>query len=189
MANVAKLKERARALEQREQWKEALDVYHEIVAEAAGDEVEVGLWNRIGDLHLRVGQTDRALEAYERAVDAYAETGLHNNAIALCRKVLRISPERTSIYLKLGQISAARGFLADARENFLQYAARMQRVGHIDASFDALKEFADLSPDDTEIRLLLAEQLRSHGYEQEALEQLGQEEADLGVVRGEVGEL
>src|SRR3712207_6548095 len=154
MANVAKLRERARVLEQRDQWKEALDVYLQLVEEAP-EEAEVGLWNRVGDLHLRLGQADRAVDAYDRAVDAYAEAGLHNNAIALCRKILRIAPGRASVCLKLGQISAAHGFLADARQNFLEYAARMQRAGQLDASFAALKEFADLSPDDTEVRVLL----------------------------------
>lgn len=171
MANVAKLRERARALEQRDQWKEALDVYLQLVEEAP-DEVEVGLWNRIGDLHIRLGQSDRAVEAYDRAVDAYSEAGLHNNAIALCRKILRIAPSRASVYLKLGQISAASGFLADARQNFLEYASRMQRAGQLDASFAALKEFADASPDDTDVRLLLAEQLLAHERRDEAIDQL-----------------
>lgn len=171
MANVAKLRERARVLEQRDQWKEALDVYLQLVEEAP-EEVEVGLWNRIGDIHIRLGQSDRAVEAYDRAVDAYAEAGLHNNAIALCRKVLRIAPARASVYLKLGQISAAHGFLADARQNFLEYAARMQRAGQLDASFAALEEFADLSPDDTEVRVLLAEQLLAHGNQEKAVAQL-----------------
>ncbi len=171
MANVAKLRERARALEQRDQWKEALDVYLQLVAEAP-EEVEVGLWNRIGDIHIRIGQAEAAVDAYERAVDAYAEAGLHNNAIALCRKVLRIAPARTSVYLKLGQVSAAHGFLTDARQNFLEYAARTRNAGELDASFAALKEFADLSPGDAEVRYLLAEQLASHGRGGEAVEQL-----------------
>jgi tetratricopeptide (TPR) repeat protein len=171
MANVAKLRERARALELRDQWKEALDVYLQLVEEAP-EEIEVGLWNRIGDIHIRLGQADRAVEAYDRAVDAYSEAGLHNNAIALCRKVLRIAPARASVYLKLGQISAAHGFLADARQNFLEYAARMQRAGQLDASFAALNEFADLSPDDTEVRVLLAEQLLAHGHQEQAVAQL-----------------
>lgn len=168
MANVAKLKERARALEQREQWKEALDLYQQVVDETAGEDVDTGLWNRIGDLHLRLGQTERAVDAYDQAVDAYSEAGLHNNAIALCRKILRVAPGRAGVYLKLGRISAVHGFLADARQNFLEYAQRMQRAGQLDASFTALKEFADLSPEDTELRTLLADQLRSHGREEEA---------------------
>lgn len=169
MAKEAKLREQARKQELKGNWRAAIEAYRRVLE---GDAADVGLWNRVGDLHLRLGETTQAVEAYETAVAAYADAGLHNNAIALCRKILRLVPGRTSIYLRLGQISAAQGFLADARQNFLEYAERMQRAGKLDASFEALLEFADLSPDDVEIRRLLAEQLASHGRPDEAVEQL-----------------
>lgn len=174
MANVIKLRDKARALELREQWKEALQVYEKIVEEATPDEIDIGVWNRMGDLYTRTGQPDRAVGAYEKAVDAYADSGLYNNAIALCNKILRAVPGRAAVYLRLGQISAAQGFLADARRNFLQYAERMQRAGQIDASFAALKEFVDLVPgdEDSDVRRLLADQLLAHGRGKDAIEQL-----------------
>jgi tetratricopeptide (TPR) repeat protein len=172
MANNSKLRDQARALENRENWREAVGLYRQLIQDPDGDEVDIGLWNRIGDLHLKLNETEKAVEAYESAVNAYAEVGLHNNAIALCRKILRLVPGRTQVYLRLGQISAAKGFLADARQNFLEYAERMQRAGKLDASFAALKEFADLSPTDTDVRRLLADQLAAHGRRDEAIEQL-----------------
>ena len=172
MANIAKLRDQARAYEQRDQWREAIGTYRQILENREGEEVDIGLWNRIGDLHLRLTETDQAVEAYEAAVSAYVEVGLYNNAIALCRKILRLVPGRANIYRRLGQISAAKGFLADARQNFLEYADRMRRAGKVDESFDGLKEFADLSPDDVEVRRILAEQLLAHGQPAEAVEQL-----------------
>lgn len=173
MANVAsKLKDQARAAENRGQWTEAVILYRQLLEEHEGEETDIALWNRVGDLHLRIGETERAVEAYERAVSAYAESGLYNNAIALCRKILRLVPGRGAVYHKLGQISAAAGFLADARQNFLEYAQRMKRAGNLDASFEALREFADLSPEDTEVRKLLADQLLSTGRKEQAVEQL-----------------
>jgi tetratricopeptide (TPR) repeat protein len=172
MANTSKLKERARAAESREQWADAVALYREYLESEDAAEDDIALWNRVGDIHLRLGQTDRAVNAYESAATAYADTGLHNNAIALCRKILRLVPGRASVYLKLGQISAASGFVADARQNFLEYAERMRRAGKPEEAFVALREFADLSPDDTDVRRLLAEQLVSHGRTGEAVEQL-----------------
>jgi tetratricopeptide (TPR) repeat protein len=172
MANPTKLKERARSAENRGQWTDAVVLYRQLLEDPGSDDADVGLWNRVGDLHLKLGETDRAVDAYERAVNAYTDSGLFNNAIALCRKILRLVPGRTSVYLRLGQISAGAGFLADARQSFLEYADRMRRGGKLDVSFDALKEFADLSPDDTEVRRILAEQLLSHGRAEEAVEQL-----------------
>jgi len=172
MANPAKLKDQARTAENRGQWTEAVVLYRQLLDENEGEETDIALWNRVGDLHLRLGETERAVEAYERAVGGYAESGLYNNAIALCRKILRLVPGRAPVFLRLGQISAAAGFLADARQNFLEYAQRTKRAGNLDASFDALKEFADLSPEDTDVRKLLADQLLSHGRKEQAVEQL-----------------
>ena len=172
MPTPAKLKDQARAAENRGQWTEAVVLYREHLEAAGADDPDLALWNRVGDLHLRLGETDRAVDAYERAVAGYTESGLFNNAIALCRKVLRLVPGRTAVYLRLGQISAGAGFLADARQNFLEYAERMRRAGNVEASFEALKEFADLSPEDVEVRRLLADQLLSHGHREESVEQL-----------------
>ncbi|HEX8362285.1 MAG TPA: hypothetical protein VF613_19360, partial [Longimicrobium sp.] len=172
MANIGKLRDQARAYEQRDQWREAIGAYRQILESPEGGEVDIALWNRIGDLHLRLNETEKAVDAYEAAVNAYVEVGLYNNAIALCRKILRLVPGRIATYRRLGQISAAKGFLADARQNFLEYADRMRRAGKLDESFAGLKEFADLSPDDVEVRRLLADQLLAHGHRSEAVEQL-----------------
>ncbi|HEX8691884.1 MAG TPA: tetratricopeptide repeat protein [Longimicrobium sp.] len=172
MANPAKLREQARAYELRDQWHAAIGTYHELLEASEGGDVDIGIWNRIGDLHLRLNETELAIQAYESAVSAYVEVGLYNNAIALCRKVLRLVPGRAQTYLRLGQISAAKGFFADARQNFLEYADRMRKAGKVDAAFDALKEFADLSPDPADVRRLLADQFLAHGRRDEAVEQL-----------------
>ena len=173
MSNVAKLKKKAAELEQKKQFDKALSLYVQILEESdGGDEADVGLYNRVGDLLLRQGNVGDAVGYYEKAVDLYAEGGFFNNAIALCNKILRQSPGRSSIYYKLGKISAKKGFKSDAKANFLEYADRMQKAGQIDEAFRALKEFAELCPDQEDVRLMLAEQLAKKGRRGEALEQL-----------------
>jgi tetratricopeptide (TPR) repeat protein len=174
MSNAAKLKKRAVELEQKKQFDKALPLYIQFLQESEGvlDDGDVPLYNRVGDLMLRTGNAADALNYYEKAVDLYAERGFLNNAIALCNKVLRQSPGRASIYYKLGKISATKGFKSDAKKNFLEYADRMQKAGQIDEAFRALKEFADLCPDQDDIRLMLAEQLTKENRQDEALEQL-----------------
>src|SRR5688572_20578065 len=174
MSNAAKLKKRALELEQKKQLDKALALYIQFLQESDGslDDTDVPLYNRVGDLLLRTGNSSDALNYYEKAVDLYADRGFLNNAIALCNKVLRQAPGRASIYYKLGRISATKGFKSDAKKNFLEYADRMQKVGQIDEAFRALKEFADLCPDQDDIRLMLAEQLSKENRQDEALEQL-----------------
>ena len=174
MPDVAKLKKRALEYEQKKQFDKALDTYTLVLAELDEhvDEADVALYNRVGDLLLRRGDVSEAVDHYEKAVDLYTDGGFFNNAIALCNKILRNAPGRNSVYYKLGKISARKGFINDAKQNFLEYADRMQKSGHLEEAFRALKEFADLCPDQTDIRLMLADQLVRKDRKSEAIEQL-----------------
>jgi tetratricopeptide (TPR) repeat protein len=173
MSQVAKLKKQAADFELKKQFDKAIAVYVKLLDsyDQFAAELDVALFNRVGDLMLRQGNVADAVDYYERAVDRYADTGFFNNAIALCNKILRYSPGRASIYYKLGKISAQKGFTNEARTNFLEYADRMQKAGNVDEAFRALTEFADLCPDQHEIRLMLADQLVRAGREQDAIEQ------------------
>jgi tetratricopeptide (TPR) repeat protein len=133
---------------------------------------ELGLYNKAGDLYLKLGDVNAAVEMYERAANRYADSGFANNAIALCNKILRNAPGRTHVYLILAQLLAQRGFVAQAKQNFVEYAERMSRAGKMNEAFSALKRFADMSPDNEEIRLMLAEQLKAAARDDEAKEQL-----------------
>ena len=174
MSNVAKLKKKAAELELKRQFDKAIAVYVELLEsfDQHADELDVALFNRVGDLLVRQGNIADAVDYYEKAVDHYTDGGFFNNAIALCNKILRHSPGRTSIHYKLGRISAKKGFKNDAKQNFLQYADRMQKAGNLDEAFRALKEFADLCPDQDDIRLMLADQLSKQDRKSEAIEQL-----------------
>jgi tetratricopeptide (TPR) repeat protein len=171
--SIESLKQQARRHEQEEEWQKALDLYRKAIEELAGDEqTDIGLINRVGDLYVRVGKLDEAVKYFEQAVDLYREAFLPNNAIAVCKKIIRSAPNRHQVYLKIGQIRAEQGFLPDARANFLTYAERMQRSGNLDESFRALIEFCDLAPDDVQVRITVADQMASHRREQDAVRQL-----------------
>jgi tetratricopeptide (TPR) repeat protein len=170
-SNAPALKKKAAEFEQKKQFDKALALYRQVLDSDEGDE-DVSLYNRVGDMYLRAGQVGEAVEMYERAVDRYDDMGLYNNAIALCNKILRQSPGRVSIYYKLGKVAAKKGFKNDAKANFLEYATRKQKDGDLNEAFRALSEFADLCPDQDDIRLMLADQLAKEGRTAEALEQL-----------------
>ena len=173
MSNVEKLKKKAAEFEQKKQFDRALEVYLQIIGQTEGQEDrDVTVYNRVGDLYLRLNKTDQAVNYYEQAVDLYTDGGYLNNAIALCNKILRHAPSRHQIYYKLGKISAKKGFNSDAKKNFLEYADRMHRAGRDTDAFKALQEFADLCPGQDDIRLMLADQLARAGKNSEAIEQL-----------------
>lgn len=168
---VEELKDQARRHEQREEWQKALDLYRAALRQHEEDETpDITLFNRVGDIQTKLGLTSGAVEHYERAIDLYLEAELPNNAIAVCKKVLRHLPDRASFVLRIGKIRASQGFLTDARQSFLTFAQRATMAGDIEAALNALVEFVEISPDDLEIRLALAAQLETHERTEEAVE-------------------
>lgn len=171
--SIESLKEQARRHEQLEEWSKALELYLRAIRQGGEEEQpDISLYNRAGDIQTRLGNLDGAVAHYEQAIDLYLEADLPNNAIAVCKKVLRNLPSRTSMFLRMGQVRASQGFLTDARQNFLTYAERMQKAGEMEEAFRALEEFADAAPEDVEVRLALASQLESHGRTDEAVGQM-----------------
>ncbi|HEY0672100.1 MAG TPA: tetratricopeptide repeat protein [Longimicrobiales bacterium] len=173
MKQIAKLKDEARKFEQREEWEKAIHAYSEVLRLSEGSDgadLDLPLYNRVGDLYVRLGRSAEAVKYYEQAADKYAETGLYNNAIALCNKALRYDAGRVELLKKLGQFSASQGFFTDARRWYLEYCERMSKRGAMDEAFLALGELADLH-DNPEIRELLARQLRDHGRIEQAVDE------------------
>jgi tetratricopeptide (TPR) repeat protein len=174
MKAISKLKDDARRHEHQEEWEKAVQVYLEVlrVGEDGEGELELPLYNRVGDLYVRLGRPDDAVRYYEQAADRYAEAGLYNNAIALCNKALRYHPDHLDLLRKLGQFSASQGFLIDARRYFLEFAEKQFSTGSVDEALGALEDFADVA-DDPEIRELLGRRLHAHGRTAEAVAALG----------------
>lgn len=173
MSKLAHLKKKAAELEQKRLFEKALSVYEEILQEqGSGEETDVALLNRVGDLYLRQGAVEPALRLYEQAVDLYADRGFLNNAIALCNKILRQDPRRAEIHLRLGRVSARNGFRADARRHFLEYASQLDRVGAMDQALGTLRAIADEGPEFEDVRLMLADLHVARGNVNGAVEQL-----------------
>jgi hypothetical protein len=167
------LKEKARTHEQNEEWGEAIRAYQQVlqIAEQGEGDIELPLFNRIGDLFLRDGKEQDAIRYYELAADHYEAAGFYNNAIALCNKVIRQDSQRPEPYQKLSRLNLVQGFFGEAWQWSQEYADRMIRTGRRKAAFAALSEFASQAAD-SEIRERLADYLLKHDETAEALNQL-----------------
>src|SRR5437667_1837196 len=165
MSRLEKLKQKAKALEAKDP-KGAIDAWLEAVKAQEGQaepDPDLSIFNRVGDLYLKIKDAATAADYYDKAVDKYAERGLHNNAIAMCNKVLRNAPGRHTAYLKLAKLYAAKGFIAEATQNFVEYAERMQQTGKIQQAFSALKELTDILPESAHFRRMLEDHLQTYG--------------------------
>ena len=162
MSKLEQLKEKAKGLEAKDP-KRAVEIWLDVLNNQDEANPDLSIYNRIGDLYIKLKDPGLAADYYDQAVDKYAELGFHNNAIAMCNKVLRNAPARQTTYLKLAKLYAAKGFMSEAKQNFVEYAERMQKVGKIEHAFAALKEFTDISPESASLREMLAEHLKMYG--------------------------
>ena len=184
--NVSQLKNEARREEQRENWPRAIELYREAirVSEQTGEvSLDLSLYNRVGDLYRRQGDTDRAVRFYHEAVDRYAEQGLHTGAIALCNKILRLAPDRVEVHRSLGRLHAATGLVAEARNSFAEYCERLEEEGRHAERRRARLELARLV-EDREGFLEAVDEMVAAGEEDAAREAL----VDRWAEAGEAGE-
>ena len=172
-SSPAVLKQQAAALELKKQPEKALALYQQLLTEHGGtDDVDVALRNRVGDLHLRVGQIDEAIALFERSADEYALSGFLNNAIALCNKILRQRPGHVPTLRRLARFSAEKGMVVDAQRHYLSVAEALEKLGEHGEALKALSEFAELSPEDVHVRSVVVEQLLRAGRKPDALPHL-----------------
>jgi len=101
---------KARELLQQGEWNAALLELQRI---AALDPNNPAVHNSIGDVHLRKDDVATACEHFETAISLYASLGLHNNAVALCRKVIRLGPERLEVRFQLARLRMEQGLRAE----------------------------------------------------------------------------
>ena len=131
-----------------------------------------GPLNNIGDLYTKMGKIEDAIEYHQKAIHLYNEIGLFNNAIAVCKKILRADPNRVDIYKALGESYREQGLTNDAIKNFVLYADKMREKGNVDEVLFSFKNVVELSPKNIEIRVRLSELYMKQGHKDEAIEEL-----------------
>jgi len=102
----------AETLVQQGRLDQAIAEYRRIVNDQPGD------WNTanaLGDLYLRNGQTDKAVELFVRVADRLSQDGVLSKAAALYRKILKLRPDDEHVLLKAAELAAGQGLLAEAR--------------------------------------------------------------------------
>jgi len=173
--NLDKLKESARRFEQKEDWRRAIEVYQRALAEseARGDPVpDPSVYNRVGDLQMKVGEVGGAVRSYEHALELYADQGFFNNAIALGGKILRVEPGRTATHLRLAQLHARKNVVPEVRRHLRDYLERMGREQRLPAAIEALRGFAERHCRDAEMRTVVADLLAQAAPGGESREEL-----------------
>lgn len=170
MANIRKWIAEARDLEDSGDLGGALSIYRKalVAQEETSGFADLSLYNGLGDLFLRAGDTSEAVEAYENAATQCEEQQLYANGIALCKKILRNAPDHLPVYRRVGRLFGLSGLDAEASANYQEYARRCREAGREGEAFEALREMIEITADEA-AAVELADTLAGQGRYDDAL--------------------
>src|SRR5678815_2152351 len=132
----------------------AIKEYRQIVDHDADDLTTL---NMLGDLYVRSSKKEEAIQCFERIAEHYSAQEFNLKAIAMYKKIERLRPRDPVVALKLADLYANQGLVHDARAQYLVVADAYTKSGDNKRSLDILHKIADLDPNNTEIRLKLAD--------------------------------
>ncbi len=124
--------------------------------------------NMLGDLYVRANKKEEAVRCFERIAEHYSAQEFTLKAIAMYKKIERIRTRDPIIANKLADLYATQGLVHDARAQYLVVADAYTKAGANKKALDVLHKIADLDPNNTEIRLKLADGYLKEGMKREA---------------------
>lgn len=108
--------------------------------------------NTLGDLFLRTGQGDKAVDQFVRVAGHLKREGFLPKAAAIYKKILRIHPGDEHALLQAGEIAAVQGLLVDARLYLTTVAERRLAGGDQTGAWEIRVQLGALDPADFEAR-------------------------------------
>ncbi|MBX7218632.1 MAG: tetratricopeptide repeat protein [Blastocatellia bacterium] len=132
----------------------AIKEYSNLVAANPND---LTLINTLGDLCVRDGRIEEAILNFTKIGENYSKNGFTLKAIAMFKKVYKLAPSNPEIAFKLAELYAKQGLVVDARKQYMEVADAYTRSGRMQQALDVLRKIADLDPENTSVRLKLAE--------------------------------
>jgi len=172
---------RARSFIQRSDWESALgEMRHALNADSNNPATH----NQMGDVYLRIDDVANACKHFEKAIELYAQLGLHNNAVALCRKVIRLAPSHVEVRYSLARLRFDQGLRADGVAAFNDYLENVSIDGEqaIARLEERCRSLLDGFPDTAPVGKILEklESVRSFRCAFEIVQRLAQRAADAG---------
>lgn len=160
--------------------REAIVEYEKL---AEGDDQDIGMVNMIGDLYVRLGQTAPAIRSFQRVAEEYEKRGLYSQALAIYKKINKLSPDNPGFCVKLADLYSLQGFASEARQQYLRTAEQLEKDGQLLEAVKVYEKLVKLDKEDLEAKRKLVTLYREQGRAEGAVEQLN-EMAEIKLARG-----
>ncbi len=154
MEKAIEIKRRAQRCVQNGDLDGALGEYEKLVAADDSDPYSFVL---LADLLYKKGDHAGAARRYLSSTDAYQKNTLYKNAIAVCKKMVRLSLSPAVVLQRLAVLHALDGLTTEAALFHMQHADLMLREDKADEAAASLRSAFEISPDNVKTLERLAD--------------------------------
>jgi len=145
LEKTLEIKRKAQRFVQNGDLDRAVEEYQKLLA---ADDSDPYTHVTLGDLYFKKGVLDEAGRRYQEAAEAYRKAGLVKNAIAVCKKMLRLNLRAIDTLKALAELHAQDGLTTDAGLYYAQFAEVMLGKDQRTEAAEALEHAVKLIPDD-----------------------------------------
>jgi tetratricopeptide (TPR) repeat protein len=163
--NKAKVLASAEKFVQQGKLTNAISEYEKVIKE---DPKDLTVLNTVGDLYARIGQNEQATKYFKMVGDQYAQTGFTVKAIAIYKKLSKLSPNNTENTTKLAELYGQQGLYNDARTQYMQIADSLLRAGDNNQAARIFQRILEMDPENTTTQSKLADLYMKLGRRDEA---------------------
>src|SRR5271156_5563170 len=144
---------------------QAIAEYKAILPAEPADQVTL---MTVGDLFVRAGDLAQASEYFEQLASAFLEEGFTSKAIAIYKKIAKLSPDHIEPMEKLADLYVQQGVMSEARPIYIQMAEAHLKNKQPERAAEVLRRLLDIEPDNTRVQTRLADLYMAIGQKGEA---------------------
>ncbi len=111
------------------------------------DPQDTTIINTIGDLNLRLGKEAESLLWFQKLARIFDSRGLAAQATAICKKILKLSPQNQAAMTRLAELYEKEGQTSNAKAQYAQLAGLLVSLGQYDAALLFYQRICRLDPD------------------------------------------
>ena len=164
-----KITEAATKYIQKGQLDKAIKEYRKILV---ADPKDARIQQKLGELYARNGDSAQAIECFQKVAEGYTTDGFLLKAIAVYKQIIKINPDRVDINFILAQLHQQLGLLGDAMAQYQAIVAHDEAAGNLPACLETLHKIVELDPDNTVMRIKLAELCVKQSMTDDAVQEL-----------------
>ena len=113
--------------------------------------------NTIGDLNLHLTRTQTAISYFKRAAQKFIDDGFYGRGVALYRKIVLADPKNLENVEMLADLFIKEGVVSEAKKHYAEIGRSYLSQNNFTRAYHIFKKLADLTQDDPNIHLKLAE--------------------------------